>query len=686
MSNQISMIGIDDILKKRFLELIKTVNPTGRWKLVVVDSLSSKILNSACKMYDILEENVTLVENIEKPRQPYPSYEAIYILTPCIESCSRLVDDFSRPEGKMYAAAHVHFINALENNTFNEFTRLLSAANAANDIKSLKEMYVDFLVRENCVYSLDDERKFLRLFANTEPNSSHTQSEIEDIAKQLLCVCVTLGENPLIRYHRPLDIKETINRRIPEQLAKAVQSELDNFCATNPEYPPPRDPPLPSGTLIILDRTIDPISPFLHEFTYQAMIADLLEVEEIPTGLKYEYKYTQEDGTTQDQEVTLVEADPVYCTIRHMHIANTTDKLINDFNAFINENQIAGSGGPTTAASLNDMKNIISNLPQYQEMKSRFSAHMNIASECMSEFKSQNLEEIGLLEQDMACGETPEGEKPTNLVEALVPILDDPLTSQMVKTRLILLWIATSDQIDPEDLEQLMAVARLEQEYKDAIDNIKFLGVQLSKTANKLGKKSKKGSKKKVNPQQEVPFDLSRYVPVVKRIVEGHINGTIDQSLFPNNIRNVKQQSTRKNTEEAVKEVPKLRVYKTQWHKKSTKGANAPPKPPSGPPIIIFIVGGMTYSEIRSAYEIAEAFDREVYIGSTHIITPDHFVTDLSKLDKNAPSPKGLIPPYTGSIHKSNPVSTHSQPSLPPRVNSSLPSSNSKGHKILGKW
>lgn len=30
---------------------------------------------------------------------------------------------------------------------------------------------------------------------------------------------------------------------------------------------------------------------------------------------------------------------------------------------------------------------------------------------------------------------------------------------------------------------------------------------------------------------------------------------------------------------------------------------------------MIFIVGGMTYSEIRSAYELAETFDREVYIG-----------------------------------------------------------------------
>lgn len=141
----------------------------------------------------------------------------------------------------------------------------------------------------------------------------------------------------------------------------------------------------------------------------------------------------------------------------------------------------------------------------------------------------------------------------------------------MVKTRLILLWIATSDTVDPADLEELLSYARLSQEYKDAIENISLLNVQLSKSANKQGQKTKKGKKKK-DAQQEVPFDLSRYVPVVKRIVEGHIDGTIDQRLFPNNLRTVKQQNLRKNTAEAVKEVPKLRVYKTQWHKKSTKG------------------------------------------------------------------------------------------------------------------
>ena len=35
----------------------------------------------------------------------------------------------------------------------------------------------------------------------------------------------------------------------------------------------------------------------------------------------------------------------------------------------------------------------------------------------------------------------------------------------------------------------------------------------------------------------------------------------------------------------------------------------------SGPTIIIFVVGGLTYSEMRAAYEASEATNREVIVG-----------------------------------------------------------------------
>ncbi|RUS23872.1 Sec1-like protein [Jimgerdemannia flammicorona] len=131
----------------------------------------------------------------------------------------------------------------------------------------------------------------------------------------------------MIRYHRPLDVEGTINRNIPQKLAMALQQEIDTFAKHNPSFPPERDPPLPPATMFILDRTIDHSAPLLHEFTYQAMMNDLLPME--AGGTKYTYTYNQQDGTSATQQVILDETDNVYLQLRHMHIAECSDRLSN---------------------------------------------------------------------------------------------------------------------------------------------------------------------------------------------------------------------------------------------------------------------------------------------------------------------------------------------------------------------
>lgn len=67
-------------------------------------------------------------------------------------------------------------------------------------------------------------------------------------------------------------------------------------------------------------------------------------------------------------EATLSDADTVWTDIRHMHMREAIDKLMADFNRFITENaEFSGQG----AATLNDMKDMLANLPQYQDQREK---------------------------------------------------------------------------------------------------------------------------------------------------------------------------------------------------------------------------------------------------------------------------------------------------------------------------
>lgn len=96
-----------------YLSSIKSVQPPQRWKILVVDSYTQSLLNAVFKLNDILQQNVSTVENIEHNRQPQPSFEACYILTPTSANVDRIVKDLTQAQGRppQYAAGHVFFVD-----------------------------------------------------------------------------------------------------------------------------------------------------------------------------------------------------------------------------------------------------------------------------------------------------------------------------------------------------------------------------------------------------------------------------------------------------------------------------------------------------------------------------------------------------------------------------------------------
>lgn len=104
--------------------------------------------------------------------------------------------------------------------------------------------------------------------------------------------------------------------------------------------------------------------------------------------------------------------------------------------------------------------------------------------------------------------------------------------------------------------------------------------------------------------------------------MEECIEGRLDQRQFPY-LNNRSLNSTYQNAPTSARF--------GNWHKDK-----AQPAIKNVPRLIIFIAGGMTYSEIRSAYEVTSAIKSwEVIIGSSHILTPENFLADLGALNKD---------------------------------------------------
>ncbi|KAG2757041.1 Sec1-like protein [Suillus brevipes Sb2] len=646
------MASLITAVRSKLLQAIRSVNPPGRWKILVVDEHSQKLLGSVLKQFDILEENVTLIESISSHREPQ-QFEAVYLLMPTTQNVNRIIKDFS--DGRQqYLGAHLFFVDGLSETLFEHLT----TSPAEPHLKGLQDLFVNFWATEAQTFSLQSPGLFFNAYSPPRNEAafksarSKLEEELRFVSKTIANVCITLNEFPYVRYympthHAPLGpLKPNDQTRAPpppegssrwrtnlargdaarayevadtdfvtKLLAFMVQQNLDEYRRINPEFPKASDPPRPRGTLIITDRSMDTIAPFIHEFTYQAMCNDLLQIDD---GTKYMYKFQSSVGSYEDKIATLSDADSVWTTVRHMHMREAIDKLMADFNKFMEEN--AGFKGEG-AASLNDMKDMLANLPQYQEQREKFSLHLNMAQDCMNLFEKHKLPLVANVEQCCATGLTAEGKTPKTLVEEMVPLLDSQEVINANKVRMVALYIQHRDGVPDEDRRRLYQHARLSMADQDAVNSLVHLGVRISRGPS--DKDTKKKLKHKTCSDDE--YELSRYRPLLRTVIEEHCANKLDPALFPYVKDSPAVLSPAASLKQTTPQTTSLRSAKPSWHKAVRPNVHAESKQR----VIVFVVGGMTYSEIREAYSLSTSLNKDIYIGSTHAITPRNFVDDL---------------------------------------------------------
>ncbi|XP_069497962.1 syntaxin-binding protein 3 [Ambystoma mexicanum] len=565
------------------------------WKIMLLDPFTTKLLSSCCKMSDLLSEGITVVEDLYKKREPVPHLKAVYFITPTEKSVDGLVNDFSGKSPFTYEAAYVYFSDFCPDSLFN---RLKSCD--SKKIRRCKEINISFFPLESRVFILNISDPFYRCYSPDE--SVDKEAMMEEVAQQIVTLCATLDENPGIRYKRePLDNSSDLANLVEEKLVKYYQMDVisQNKGKTQSQ-------------MLILDRGFDAVSTVLHELTFQAMAYDLLPIENDT------YKYKTEGSQGQEKEAHLEEDDELWKQIRHMHIADVAvkiPKLVKE----IASTRKASEG----KVSISNLSLLMKKMPHFRKQISKQVLHLNLAEDCLKKFNG-GIDKLCKAEQDLALGTDENGMKVKDLMRVLLPVVLNKNFNNYDKIRAILLYIFSGNGTTQENLDKLIQHGHIEND-GDVIRNWKYLGVPILSSPSAQHHKSSRRDRSETEPES---YQLSRWTPVIKDVMEDAIENKLDTKEWPY----CSECPAAWNGSGAVSARQKAKTNLTEDRKTGSK-------------LIIFIIGGITYSEMRCAYEFSKMHPScEVIIGSTHMLTPKNILDDIKALNKP------LVPKDTVSI------------------------------------
>jgi syntaxin-binding protein 1 len=276
--------------------------------------------------------------------------------------------------------------------------------------------------------------------------------------------------------------------------------------------------------------------------------------------------------------------------------------------------------------------------------------------------------------------------------------MDDESVPDDARLRLLILYILYRGGLLDGDIQKLHAHAQLQPQDRDTIDNLDLLGARVRKPMKDVMPRPEPifPCKTPTGPLEE-EVSLSRYEPALRSMLEEQIQGTLDPTLFPPTRPNLEANGI--GVDAAAQQTSLRTANKPTWARTRPVANDQRQR------ILVFMAGGATYSEARACYQVSLSASKEVFLLTSHMLTPKLFLHQLRGLniDKrcldipaNKPPPKAPahlfeLPQAQGLPQQQKPqqtrqpiqsamaptaamqnVSLHSKPDDGPRPNGAL--------------
>ncbi|KAH8741334.1 hypothetical protein FG386_000241 [Cryptosporidium ryanae] len=389
---------------------------------------------------------------------------------------------------------------------------------------------------------------------------------------------VLLGDVPVIRYLGSSSLCRNIAFALERRLMDSNPVELIMDDSNSENYKinnglnsnMSRDE---NSVLIIFDRREDPITPLLTQWTYQSMIHELITIKQNKINIGNEEYVLSEEYDSFYNEHKYDNFGDIGFYIRDM----------------LNKQESNKSSYYKNLNSIDDINRFIEIYPEFRKESGIVSKHVNIMHKLSEIIKSRELMRISALEQDIFVND--------NDIEhsrEVGNILDD-------------------DKIDSFDKIRLALIYSLKyQKNEIQINNFKYNLGGNSKYIDKLLEIAGNDFRSSDLFQNKSLLNIAKNT--IKKTAGGNLNDNIyiqHKTLIYNILENLAK--------------GKLKYSRFP----STDDSNSTKKPQK---VMLFIVGGVTYEEVRDANEIKNLYDIDIVLGGTNIINSKFFIDDIDLL------------------------------------------------------
>lgn len=510
-------------------------------------------------------------------------------------------------------------------------------------LATLKEFHMEFVTFDSRSFLCSVPDDLNTLYSAGAHELSGYEEAMTGMVNRLASLFASLNENPSIRFRAgrsSSDESAAMRELLAGRLAGQLSQRLIALAARLPDFPASE-----TCDLLILDRSVDPVAPVVHDWSYEHLCHDVLRMR----GPLWRYAYTANSGRTEDRDVSLDESDALFAELRCAHVADVLLKLSERAAAFGSSN----ARGARADVSVSALRKMVESLPQYREQLAKLTVHSTAAEEINAAIRARRLNEIGKLEQDLIFGDATSKDL-TRLLDALrtpggggrgAALAGEALVSD--RLRLLMCYFGThAEKMDGDaGLAKWKAAAQLAPDDMGALLNLELLGCSVLKRPP--GAPRVKKARRRA-PLNDEGWDLPSYTPRLAEVVADLARGTLSQEAFPFVNPPVEAGAPARSAGAAVPgrsarsgggAVRSARAPGASWAKKGADGLPVGDLriAPKARRLVVFLIGPVAYNELRVAHEMSASLGRDVFLGATSVVTCEEFIARLKGCTRRNP-------------------------------------------------